>query len=89
MIDQRFAGKTVVITGAGSGIGAATARRMAAEGANIVVAARQRDRLDRLVDELGPDRSLAVTADVTRRDDPDRLADRTHADGSVGWNSSG
>lgn len=66
---QRFTGKTVVVTGASSGIGEETARRFSAEGANVVVAARRRERLDALVEELGAERTLAVTTDVTRRED--------------------
>ncbi|KAA0927032.1 SDR family NAD(P)-dependent oxidoreductase [Streptomyces apricus] len=67
----RFNGRTVVVTGANGWIGGAIARRFAAEGANIVAAARRRDLLDALVDELGPERALAVTTDVTRREDLD------------------
>jgi len=66
---KRFMGKTVVVTGASSGIGEETARRFSAEGANVVVAARRRERLDALVEELGAERTLAVTTDVTKRED--------------------
>ncbi len=65
-----------VITGASSGIGAATARRLATEGFHLVVAARRADRLDRLVREITGGGGLAtgVPADVTSDDDVARLA---------------
>jgi NADP-dependent 3-hydroxy acid dehydrogenase YdfG len=58
-----------VVTGASSGIGAATARRLAAEGFEVLAAARRRDRLDALAASTPGIR--AVTLDVT---DPDSVA---------------
>ena len=54
-------GRVAVVTGASGGIGEATARRLAAEGFHVVVAARRRERLDALATEIG---GMAVTLDV-------------------------
>jgi NADP-dependent 3-hydroxy acid dehydrogenase YdfG len=60
----------LLITGASSGIGAATARRAVDAGWRVVLAARSRDKLDALAQELGgDDRAIAVTCDVTSMDD--------------------
>lgn len=67
-------GKVCVVTGASSGIGAATARMLGAEGARVVLAARRVDRLSALAGEL-PD-ALAVTTDVTAPDQVNRLVRR-------------
>jgi NADP-dependent 3-hydroxy acid dehydrogenase YdfG len=58
-----------LITGASSGIGAATARAAAESGYRVVLAARSEDRINSLAEELGgPDRALAVRCDVTEWD---------------------
>lgn len=66
--------QTAVITGASSGIGAATARHLAAAGFDVVVTARRVERLDALVDEIGP-AARAIQCDVTSPEDVAALAE--------------
>jgi len=71
-------GKVVVVTGASSGIGEATVRALAAEGAAVVAGARRKERLDGLVEEVTQDggKAIAVECDVTDEEQAHDLIQR-------------
>lgn len=64
---QKLIGSVALVTGASSGIGDATARALAEQGASVAVVARREDRLDTLVAEIGAagGTAYAVPADIT------------------------
>ena len=74
---QGIRDKIVVITGASSGLGEATARLLSAEGASVVLGARRHDRLQLLAGELtrSGGKALAMTTDVTHCEEVKRLVD--------------
>jgi NADP-dependent 3-hydroxy acid dehydrogenase YdfG len=76
-MSDNIEGKVVVITGASSGLGEATARHLSDQGARVVLGARRTDRIQSLADELTRKggKALAVTTDVTHYDQVKRLVD--------------
>lgn len=70
----RLEGRTAIITGGGTGIGLATARRFVAEGAFVYLFGRRADKLEAAVATLG-DQARAVAGSVTDAEDLDRLFD--------------
>ena len=76
-MNNNIEGKVVVITGASSGLGEATARLLAAQGATVMLGARRVARLEALANELtaGGGQALALETDVTRREQVKRLVD--------------
>jgi NADP-dependent 3-hydroxy acid dehydrogenase YdfG len=79
MTTDRDGGRVAVITGASSGIGAATARALARDGHRVALLARRRDRVEALAEELG-DGAVAIEADVTDRDSIVAAADRVRSE---------
>ncbi len=74
---QRFTGKVVIVTGAASGIGEATARRFSAEGAAVMLADRQKQNLGRVAADLPRERTRAQLTDVTNYAQVQRLVTAT------------
>ena len=76
-MSNNIEGKVVVITGASSGLGEATARLLSAQGATVVLGARRIDRLQSLADELNGSggKALAIATDVTDFDQVGKLVD--------------
>jgi len=77
IMNSNITGKVIVITGASSGLGEASARLLSSQGARVVLGARRKDRIQALADELtrGGGKAIAVTTDVTDRDQVKKLAD--------------
>ncbi|WP_042264434.1 SDR family NAD(P)-dependent oxidoreductase [Paraburkholderia heleia] len=76
---KRFENKIVAITGGSEGIGLASARHFAAEGARVYVTGRRQDRLDEAVEEIGHG-AVGVQGDASNLADLDRLYERIQRD---------
>jgi len=72
-VPGKLAGKVAIISGASSGIGQASARNLAREGARLVLSARRRERLDALIEEISALGSDAIAAIGDARDEATAL----------------
>lgn len=70
---HRFSGKVVIVTGAGSGIGEATATRFANEGAKLVLAGRTRAKLEHVSAALRPEDFLICVTDVSKQEEVEAM----------------
>ncbi|WP_045390441.1 SDR family NAD(P)-dependent oxidoreductase [Falsirhodobacter sp. alg1] len=70
---MRFSDKIVVVTGAGSGIGAATARRFSEEGAILLLVGRTESKLEETAREMDADRTHIIVADIAAEGDAERI----------------
>ena len=79
MKQDYFKDKVIIVTGASSGIGLASARLFASRGARVVMAARSYDKLVGLAPSVNPDseRVLCVKTDVTKEEDCRALIEKT------------
>ncbi|MEV1022381.1 SDR family oxidoreductase [Streptomyces sp. NPDC050264] len=78
---DNLSGRTALVTGAASGMGEATARLLAANGARVALLARRADRLTELAAKIGADggQALALPTDITDQASVDAAAERVHA----------
>lgn len=93
-MSDNIKGKVIVITGASSGMGEATARDLATKGARLVLGARRQDRLDAIVSDItaAGGEAVAVATDVTRREEVQKLVDtasQTYGRVDVIFNNAG
>ena len=86
-MNSPVSGRTVFVTGAARGIGAESARRLHAKGANVALVGLEPEELERLAAELG-DRAAAFEADVTDADAVERaVGTRSIASAGSMWRS--
>lgn len=80
MMTKQLAGKTAIVTGASSGIGAAIAKELTLAGANVVLAGRNQEKLEEIAAGIDQkEKTLCVQTDMTKKEDVDTLAERSKA----------
>lgn len=78
----KLKGKTAIVTGASSGIGSTIARRLAQEGAQVVLAARRKEHLDKVakeINQMGRGKALPIQTDVSNKSDVEHMVQKAKA----------